>query len=151
MNRFWDKVDKTTTPDDCWEWKAVKLKGYGQFWFKDKMALAHRVSWELSFGPIPNGLNVLHKCDNPSCVNPAHLFLGTPKDNAQDSLKKGRRFIPDNRGEKQGRHKLTEPQVREIRRLRASGLTWENLASQFKMSTRGIRTIISGHSWSWLE
>jgi hypothetical protein len=76
----------------CWLWtNALNLDGYGKFHFELKRSSAHRASWEIHRGPIPNGLQVLHKCDVPCCVNPDHLFLGTPKDNAQDCIKKGRR------------------------------------------------------------
>src|SRR4030043_361681 len=86
--RFWNKVNKT---DDCWIWTAYcNKKEYGCFKFQDKSELAHRVSWIIHNGPIPNGLHVLHKCDNPPCVRPDHLFLGTDKDNANDRISKGR-------------------------------------------------------------
>ncbi len=87
---FWDKVEII---NGCWLWMASRRspKGYGQVVRYGKPQSAHRVSWELANGPIPKGLCVLHKCDNPPCVNPSHLFLGTPKDNADDSIRKGRR------------------------------------------------------------
>lgn len=86
--RFWSKVQKTS---GCWEWMARRDKdGYGQFRLKGKMRGAHKASWELTHGSIPDGLWVLHKCDNPSCVRPDHLFLGTAKDNTQDMVSKDR-------------------------------------------------------------
>lgn len=90
--RFWSKVAKT---DSCWLWKAGVNKGYGQFAFSIHkhvpwMRQAHRVAWELSNGSIPAGLSVLHRCDVPLCVNPAHLFLGTHTDNMRDMVAKGR-------------------------------------------------------------
>jgi hypothetical protein len=87
--RFWNKVLKT---DTCWLWTGTKdSRGYGRFAEMDrKMVLPHRFSWEIHFGRIAQGLQVCHKCDNPSCVNPKHLFLGTNSDNIQDSLRKGR-------------------------------------------------------------
>src|SRR5271165_4726377 len=89
MKRFWDKVEKT---DGCWNWKAyIGPDGYGRFGFRGKIPGPHRVSWELSFGPIPDGLNVCHKCDNRRCVRPDHLFLGTDRDNILDCIRKGRR------------------------------------------------------------
>jgi hypothetical protein len=90
MKRFWDKV-KIAGPKDCWEWTAAKDKnGYGFFRFDDKQQKAHRVAWQLEIGPIPDEMHICHVCDNPPCVNPNHLFLGTPKDNMQDKLAKGR-------------------------------------------------------------
>lgn len=89
MKRFWNKVKKT---DYCWLWTAyTNSDGYGQFWFRGTMGKAHRFSWILHNGEIPKGVCVLHiECDNPPCVNPDHLELGTDADNMQDCLKKGR-------------------------------------------------------------
>jgi hypothetical protein len=87
--RFWAKVNKTPT---CWLWTASTRKGrgkYGQINLNG-MQRAHRVSWQLAYGPIPNGLHVLHKCDVPACVRPGHLFLGTHRDNMDDARQKGR-------------------------------------------------------------
>ncbi len=97
--RFWAKVDRREG-DDCWPWKASRSpKGYG--WFhappegvRRDMVQAHRVAWELACGPIPPGLWVLHRCDNPSCVRADHLFLGTNADNVADKMAKGRHSVP---------------------------------------------------------
>ena len=86
---FFKKFIKGST-DGCWEWLGAKSNEYGIFWL-NKNQLAHRVSYELFNGPVPEGIQVLHKCDNHSCINPNHLFLGTQKDNIQDCLKKGRK------------------------------------------------------------
>ncbi|MFA6325045.1 MAG: HNH endonuclease [Candidatus Paceibacterota bacterium] len=87
-NRFWTKVDKTKT---CWNWLGSKSsKGYGRFKIKGKLYSPHRISYELINGPIPKGMFICHKCDNPACVNPGHLFLGTQSDNMKDCFKKGR-------------------------------------------------------------
>lgn len=88
--RFWEKVRKSPEPDGCWEWTASKFRnGYGSFVVLGERR-AHRVSWEIHNGPIPDGLWVLHKCDNPSCVRPDHLFLGDRRTNMLDCVSKGR-------------------------------------------------------------
>ena len=87
---FWENV-AVGDPNDCWEWEASSgYNGYGQYRHNGKMTGAHRVAWNLTHGTIPDGLQVLHHCDNPSCVNPAHLWLGTQRDNIHDMIRKGR-------------------------------------------------------------
>lgn len=91
--RFWSKVDKRgASQDECWEFRSRNtIRGYGRMSFgRGRDAYAHRVSWELHNGPIPDGLYVCHRCDNPPCVNPSHLWLGTLSDNTQDMIRKGR-------------------------------------------------------------
>lgn len=93
--RFWNKVD-IREPDECWEWQGYRLlHRYGRVSVENrKIAYTHRVAWELTHGPVPGGMHVLHLCDNPPCVNPAHLFLGTLSDNTQDMLSKKRHCGP---------------------------------------------------------
>jgi hypothetical protein len=88
---FWARVKKSEAPDDCWLWAgAVNKAGYGQFSKGYGCTLAHRYAWELVNGPIPLGLQICHKCDVPPCCNPAHLWLGTQKDNMADCVAKNR-------------------------------------------------------------
>lgn len=145
--RFWSKVDKT---GDCWIWKAGKDSGgYGTISARGINAnKAHRVSWWLTFGEIPKGLNVLHKCDNPPCVNPDHLFLGTQKDNMQDCSKKGRINPKDQRGEKHAMNVLTNQKVFELRRLRKeTNLSFQRIAKMNGISTMTAYRAITGKSW----
>jgi len=118
--RFWEKVNKSNSENACWIWTGTKYSdGYGSIKVNRSMVGAHRVSWELAYGEIPEGLCVLHDCpdgDNPSCVNPKHLWLGTKKNNRDDMVNKGRENIV--KGEANGMHKYTNDQVTEMRRLR---------------------------------
>lgn len=110
IENFWAKVDKS---GDCWNWTAFKSKGYGYIMCGWKNPVrAHRFSWVLHNGDIPDGMFVCHKCDNPSCVRPDHLFLGTPADNVIDMVQKGRNVSCP--GPKNGVAKLTPEQVRAI-------------------------------------
>ena len=102
----------TIAPNGCWEWnKRPDIHGYGDLDWRGKRYKAHRFSYEKHFGPIPDGARICHKCDNPKCVNPDHLFAGTQKENIRDCVEKGRNC----RGEKQGRSKLKEADVLFIR------------------------------------
>jgi hypothetical protein len=107
--RFWSKVKKS---NDCWTWTAAKVRGYGIIRIAGKDYRAHRVSWELSYGPIPAGMFVCHRCDNPSCVRPDHLFLGTPMDNQVDARQKGR--LKRARGERHGMSRLSDETMKAI-------------------------------------
>lgn len=94
--RFWAKV-LIGKDDDCWIWRGARLpRGYGHITWRMKTESAHRVAWRIAFGDIPGDLHVLHRCDNPSCVNPNHLWLGTASDNIKDGVRKGR-IIPPKR------------------------------------------------------
>lgn len=143
-DRFWCKVSKG---DGCWEWIACRtLDGYGRIAVNGKVLRAHRVSWELHFGPIPAGLDVLHECDNPPCVNPSHLFLGTDIDNAADKAAKGR--APRLVGESSGCAKLTWADVSAIRRRYASGeVLQKDLAGEFGVRIQTISMITTGMRW----
>lgn len=115
QERFWSKVDKRGL-DECWPWKAAvrrKDEGYGAFWLEGRHQPASKVAWRLTHGQIADGLEVCHRCDNPQCCNPGHLFLGARQDNNADKVAKGRQA----RGSMQPRAVLTEDLVIELRRL----------------------------------
>lgn len=147
--RFWGKVEEGKI-DECWEWLAQKIHGgYGAIRIEGKLQMAHRVAWSLVFGLIPEDLYVCHTCDNPSCVNPHHLFLGTPKDNMVDAEKKGR--LVHYRGEQHANSKLTSDSVRYIRRAYpASGESLQSLAEQFGVSDTLVHQIVHGIGWEHL-
>lgn len=146
--KFWGKVD-VGHPVDCWEWLATKNNyGYGKFHLSGKTWLAHRAAWILIFGPIPKGFCVLHRCDNPPCCNPSHLFLGTRGDNIRDAARKGRMAS----GEEHYQSKLTEEEVLEIHKLYdTSEWTLAGLAEEYGVSTGTIGRVLSGKTWSWLK
>lgn len=139
--RFWKKV-KSGKPNECWEWFGVIQKqGYGQLWDGMKNRRANRVSWEIHNGKIPYGLCVLHKCDNPPCVNPNHLFIGTRDDNAKDAAKKGRSHL-------MGSKKLTPEVVLEIRkRYMQTDVSQADLAEEFNLHQTNIHYIIKRRTW----
>lgn len=146
--RFWNKVSKTS---GCWLWMAgTNKKGYGRIQLQNskRKILAHRLSWELEYGPIPEGLKVLHKCDNPSCVNPKHLFLGTDKDNAIDRDSKGRgNWDNADHGENHHCAKLTYKKVSEIKQLLSQNERGKDIAMQFGVSKNTISKIKLGLTW----
>ena len=150
IDRFLLKVDKKGN-DDCWEWKASRDKyGYGRLTLKGVSLKAHRVAWTINNKiEIPQGLHVLHKCDNPPCCNPNHLFLGDARDNSIDMVEKGRGKTSDQTGEANGNSKLTESDVVEIRRLYSSGqYTYKELASQFNVHFDLIGRIVKRKNWT---
>ena len=138
--RFWAKVDQK---NGCWEWTAsLQSQGYGCFGINGRIELAHRLSYQHFYGPIPDGMQVLHRCDNPPCVNPLHLFLGTGQDNMDDRKVKGRNGLFS--GERNGRAKLTAEQVGEIRgTLGPLAIT----AEIYGVSITTIAAIRRGKTW----
>lgn len=145
VKRFWAKV-QIGSEAECWNWTAsTQSKGYGSFGIGGgKTALAHRVAYQLTRGPVPEGLLVRHHCDNRICCNPAHLELGTIADNNRDAVERGRTA----RGEKNGRAKLSAEQVREIRRLRSrENKKIVELANLYKMHPRSISNVVNEKYW----
>jgi hypothetical protein len=142
--RFWEKVSKD---GDCWLWTASLTRGgYGQFPLrKGVIRRAHRIAWELENGPVPNGLWVLHRCDNPPCVRPSHLFLGTPKDNSADMTAKGRHNTP--LGSARPAARLSEADVITIRAARANGETGAALARRYGVHRSSIYHICNRDYW----
>lgn len=147
IERFWSKVDKTSNPNGCWEWKANKLKaGYGKFKFQGKTFSSHRFVFLILRGNIPNKFCVLHKCDNPSCVYPKHLKLGTFKDNMQDKIKKGR--ANSVKGEKVTGSKLNTSDIVWIREMYATNLySHQDIALKFQVTRSMIGYIIRKNNW----
>lgn len=174
--RFWCRVSKT---DTCWLWIGkTDANGYGKLRINNQIVGAHRYSYMIHKGDIAEGLFVCHQCDNPSCVNPDHLFLGTAQDNNADRTRKGRsakgdksgsRLHPEkvfrgpnhpwrkgnkhyHQGAKNGRAKLTEQDVRNIRQLWAGGgCTKVGLGEQFGVSDTVIHNIIRRKSWAHVD
>jgi hypothetical protein len=143
--RFWSKVNKTET---CWLWTAgiFQQGGYGQFCIRRGFpARAHRISWIMSYGNIPDGMDILHDCDNPLCVNPSHLWVGTPKENIRDAVKRGR-LLPKI-GEKNGASVLTEAIVRAIRMDAKNNMRPLELREKYKISSALLYTITHYISW----
>lgn len=172
--RFWRKVNKDGPipkhcPElgPCWIWTGkTNQYGYGIAWTGFTEVRAHRAGFEYQVGPIPDGLMVLHKCDNPACVRGTHLFSGTKKDNAQDALKKGRlgaqirtikrlwagRFRVTMTGENAPQSKLKEAQVLEIRKLYKKGVYGTyRLAKRFGVCQQTVHEIVTNQIWRHLK
>ena len=148
---FWSKVDIKDTAKDCWNWLgAKKPKGYGNLRANKQYLLAHRVSFELANGPIPNGFIVCHTCDNPSCCNPSHLMLGTNKSNSIDMLIKNRQKDKKYaaKGARNGMSKLNEEKVLAIRRDYKAGLKNQyELAEFYGVTQPAIGSILRNKTW----
>jgi len=146
--RFWTKVNIS---DGCWIWNSSRNKtGYGTFSIKHHPYKAHRVAWEQTFGEIPKGFHVLHRCDNPPCVNPEHLFLGTHQDNMRDMDMKGRRAKPNGMNTPVGSDSpnsvLREDHVRQIRSQKGK-VSYRDLAEQYGVGYSTIRHIMNFDTW----
>lgn len=162
MFLFWPKID-VRGKDECWHWLAGKSSaGYGKVWFEQKHNLAHRVAWILTHGEIQGDLHVLHKCDNPACCNPGHLFLGTPADNMRDMAAKGRSASgrrngcftrPDRvrRGVLNGSSKLTDDDVRFIREWVGAGWTRSDVAKAVGICSDAAYKIVRRDTWRHVQ
>jgi hypothetical protein len=156
-DRFWGKVD-VGQPDECWEWQAgcytdkrvPHLPKYGCVYRKidgvSKYLKAHRVAYESANGAIPEGMQVLHTCDNPPCCNPDHLYLGTPQSNTYDKVSKNRHVYFQ--GEAHGMAKLNDDDISDIRLLLGMGCTQMNIAREFGVHQGTVSRIKLGKNWS---
>lgn len=153
QERFWENVDKS---EGCWDWTGYKSHGYGRITVgprrNQKTWSAHRLSWTLAFGEIPLGMVVCHRCDNPSCVRPDHLFIGTQQDNIRDMVAKGRHAIGPRRAYARGANvygaKLSDDEVREVRQLASLGWKKGRIAELFCISETQVYNIIGRRTWS---
>lgn len=144
--RLWSRV-KPNADTECWEWLALKDKdGYGRFYIGKKNLLAHRVAYAAYYKIDPGNLLVCHRCDNPSCVNPAHLWLGSNADNLADMKNKGRSHSC--RGERGSRTVLTPSDVYQIRELVSSGLTHRQAGRAVGIGKSQVGRIMRGEQWA---
>lgn len=144
VNRFWTHVNKREV-NECWEWTAARDKdSYGVTWANGHSIGAHRMSWIIFNGAIPNGVQVLHKCDNPPCVNPNHLWAGTDGDNKADKISKQRQA----RGVDQYSAKLDEAKIREIRIRRINGETLSSIAASYSVTVQTVWKVVKRILWN---
>jgi len=147
--RFWPKVRRAGL-NECWEWQGKRSnKGYGVFWFNGRVLRANRVAVALACGSIADAF-ALHRCNNPSCCNPVHLYIGGPRANILQCVNDGRYVKHGCRGEDSGKAKLTEVDVQEIHRLYAAGETQRVIARKFCISKSQVGAIIRGEQWKHL-
>lgn len=143
VERFRKRV-AVAGPDDCWLWTGNKNQyGYGRLRVNGRRRVASRISYEINVGQIPPGMLVMHVCDNPPCVNPKHLVVGTNDENMHDAAVKGRM----NRGENNCQAKLTEDQVRDIRRRHSNGERAADLAAEFGLKRFAVFKICNRSRW----
>lgn len=140
-------------PNGCWEWiGAISSTGYGAIWVEGKSTTAHRVSYELNIGPIPEGAWILHSCDNPPCVNPRHLSAGTPAQNTQEAMER-KRMTPCGvgSGEAHPTSKLTEVQALGVRDLYDQGWSCKDIGDAYGVNEQTIRLIGQRKNWKHLK
>jgi hypothetical protein len=143
---FWSNLNKLGDKD-CWIYtKCISTAGYGRIQIKRKFIAAHRFSYQLHFGEIPDGMFVCHHCDNPPCCNPSHLFLGTCADNNNDMASKYR----NDKGEDHWNNKLNERQVLEIRSLIKNGHPISVIAKKYGVHVNTVYDIRNNRIWKWL-
>lgn len=143
--RFWSKIDRRG-PDDCWEWRATRnSQGYGRFRIGDSLYRAHRIALAVTYGDTK--LLICHRCNNPACCNPKHLYAGTQKDNIQQCYAEGRNRHGDNRGENHGNAKLVESDICEIRRLRVDGWLLREIAEEYDISFQQVSKVCRKKLW----
>lgn len=156
QQRFLSKVN-VCSEDECWEWTAfLDKRGYGHFWYNGRMIHAPRISWWLYKGEFPHGLFVCHVCDNPSCVNPRHLFVGTNRDNVMDCISKGRHTFqtqPETLESGRGHNKvLTEELVSQIRATCAAGeSTLYEWSKRLGINERTVAAAAHGDTWKYVQ
>jgi hypothetical protein len=146
INNFWGKVNKCSS-DDCWEWMGAKCYGYGYCGFQGKTQRAHRVAWIITFGDMPKGMCVCHRCDNRACVNPNHLFLGIQATNMHDMVDKGR----SSRGEDRWSSKLKESDIPEIFNLWGVGMPYGQIGERYGVSKWVIRNVVKRITWTHVK
>lgn len=146
IERFWRGVDRRGE-DECWEWQKYKKRGYGYIGVDGFAMITSRVAWVIANGQIPEGMIVCHKCDNPSCCNPNHLFIGTDLDNCRDRDAKGRGY--DRTGGKHGRATTNEHAVLLMRAIYGSGnYTYKRIAEMFKVKVSAVSDIMLRRCWT---
>jgi hypothetical protein len=142
VKSFWMRVDKS---ESCWEWDGyIYPNGYGSHKVQGVTTYAHRYSWVIHFGPIPENMCVCHKCDNRKCVNPSHLFLGTHQDNMRDMDEKDRRTLPKGQ-------KISVEQAKRIKELGIQGVHFNEIAYTYGLKRCTVANIVAGRIWKRLS
>lgn len=148
--RFWSKVGITAQSDLCWDWMAAnKGKGYGGFYLNKKHMAASRAAYILYYKEDPKDKFVCHKCDNPSCCNPSHLFIGTAKENQEDMIKKGRKHSAF--GERNANSILTTNDILDILELRNKKVRTRDIKKKYNISNTHVHRIFTGKRWGHLK